>query len=109
MSYLDATLADYYYGVTEEESQLTGIPAYEVGDTKNVSIGVNTYWQATDHIFFFGNLGFEFLNSNITASPIITEGFDSTLFVGGGYLFGSIRDSKCVSPERAGEWSWRVD
>lgn len=109
LSFLDATLANYYFGVTEEESQLAGIPAYEVGDTTNVSIGVNTYWQATDHFFVYANLGFDLLNSDITASPIVTQNFDSTLFVGGGYLFGPVRDSKYVSPDRAGEWSWRVN
>lgn len=107
-SLLDAKLANYYYGVTETESQATGIPAYDVGNTNTLSLGINTYWQLTDHIFLFGNYGIDFLSQDITDSPIVGEDIDTELFVGGGYFFGPVRNSKYVAKERAGEWSWRV-
>lgn len=107
-SFLDANLANYYYGVSEAEAQATGLPAYEVGDTTNVSIGLNSYWQATEHIFLFANLGFEILNRDIVESPIVNADFAAEMYVGGGYFFGSLGNSKYVSSDRAGEWSWRV-
>ena len=108
-SFLDSDLANYYWGVSDQESQATGIPAYEVGSTENFAFGVNTYWQLTDHIFMFANLGFETLNTEIQNSPLVEQAIDSTAYVGAGYFFGAVQDSKYVDPERAGEWSWRVN
>ena len=108
-SFLNSSLANYYWGVSEEESTATGIPAYSVDETTNVSVGINTFWQATDHLFVFANLGFETLNTDIQKSPIVDKAVDSTAYVGAGYFFGSISDSKYVNQERAGEWSWRVN
>ena len=109
VSFLDANLANYYYGVSETESQASGIPSYEVGDTTNLSFGLNSYWQVNEHFFMFANVGIEALNDDIVNSPIVNEDFAAELFVGGGYFFGSMKDSKYVSPERAGEWSWRLN
>lgn len=109
LSFLDENLANYYYGVSESESQATGLPAYEVGNTQNFSLGVNTFWQMTDHIFAFANLGFETLNTDIQNSPIVEEGINSMAYVGAGYFFGSVLNSDYVPSERAGEWSWRVN
>lgn len=108
-SLLDAKLANYYYGVTETESLATGVPAYEVGATTNLSIGLNSYWQFSDQIFLFANVGVQAFNDDITNSPIVNEDFAAELFVGGGYFFGPLRNSKYVVPERAGEWSWRIN
>lgn len=109
VSFLDANLANYYYGVSEAESQATGIPSYEVGDTTNLSIGLNSYWQLNDHWFVFGNVGVEVFNDAIVDSPIVSENFSTELFLGGGYFFGSLINSKYVSSDRAGEWSWRIN
>ena len=108
-SFLDAKLANYYYGVTEAESQANGIPSYEVGDTTNLSFGLNSYWQVNEHFFLFANVGIEALNDDIVNSPIVNEDFAAELFVGGGYFFGPLRNSKYVSPERSSEWSWRIN
>ena len=108
-SWLDDDLADYYWGVSEQESQASGLAAYRVGSTANVSVGVNTFWQLTDHIFMFGNLGFETLNTDIQNSPLVEQGIDSTAYFGAGYFFGAVKQSKFVDSERAGEWSWRVN
>jgi len=109
VSFLDANLANYYYGVSEAESQKNGIPSYQVGDTTNLSFGLNSYWQVNEHFFMFANVGIEALNDDIVDSPIVNEDFAAELFVGGGYFFGSLRNSKYVSPERTGEWSWRIN
>lgn len=108
-SILDAKLANYYYGVTEAEAMATGLPAYEVGATTNLSVGLNSYWQVTDQAFLFANAGVQALNDDIVNSPIVSEDYSAELFVGGGYFFGSLLNSDYVAPERAGEWSWRVN
>jgi len=108
-SWLDDNLADYYYGVSEAEAQATGIEAYDVGRTQSFSLGFNSLWQLTDHIFVFGNVGFETLGSDIRESPLVEKGAEATAYFGAGYFFGPVRKSKYVAPENAGEWSWRVN
>jgi len=108
-SFVDADLANYYYGVTQEESDATGIPVYEVGGTHNLSLGVTTSWHATEHIFVFANLGYLVLNSDIQDSPLVSEDVDGVAYVGAGYFFGSVKKSKYVVDDRQGEWSLRLN
>jgi outer membrane protein len=108
-SWLDDNLANYYYGVSMEESQATGIDAYDVGGTENFSIGFNSLWQITDHIFVFGNVGFDTLNTDIQNSPLVEKGVEATAYVGAGYFFGPVKNSKYVDPENVGEWSLRLN
>ncbi len=108
-SFADADLTNYYFGVTEEESGATGIPEYAPGDTHNFSFGVTSSWQATDHIFVFGNLGYLVLDSKIQDSPLVSEDVDGVAYVGAGYFFGSVKKSKYVIEDRQGEWSWRLN
>jgi outer membrane protein len=109
LSYADASLSDYYYGVTPEESAATGIPVYEVGNTQNLSFGFASSWQATDHIFVFGNLGYVVFDSKIQDSPLVSEDIDGVAYLGAGYFFGSVKDSKYVAEDRKTEWSWRIN
>jgi outer membrane protein len=109
LSFLDDELANYYYGVTEEESQAAGIPAYAPGASSNISLGVATSWQISQHIFAFGNVGLEFVDQNIEYSPIVGGDIGATAFVGAGYFFGPVSRSKYVNEERKREWSWRVN
>lgn len=99
-SFVDADLANYYFGVSQEESDATGIPAYEVGNTQNFSFGVTTSWHATEHIFVFANLGYLVLNSDIQDSPLVSEDVDGVAYVGAGYFFGSVKKSKYVIDDR---------
>jgi outer membrane protein len=109
LSYLDDNLANYYYGVTQEESDATGIPAYQVGSTQNLSFGLTSSWQATDHIFVFGNLGYQVLNTDIQNSPLVSEDVDGVAYIGAGYFFGPVKKSPYVVNDRQGEWSLRLN
>ena len=101
-------LTGYYYGVRPDEAA-PGRPAYAPGNATNVAFGLNSWYQLTDHVFLYGNLGFEGLDSTIQDSPLVEEDFGSSVFVGAGYLFGEARRSKRVPAARDGEWSWRLN
>jgi len=103
-------LTGYYYGVSDAEAT-PDRPAYKPGNAKNLFFGINTWYQATDHVFVFGNLGFYALDHTIKASPLVEDDFGTAVFAGAGYLFGDTRRSttSAVPSERAGEWSWRAN
>jgi len=105
----DSDLVNYYYGVSEEESARTGIPAYQAGAATNFAYGVSTSYHLTDHIFLFANLGFQAFDSSIRNSPITEEDFASGLFFGGGYFFGDMDGQRKGSVAQETTWSWRVN
>jgi outer membrane scaffolding protein for murein synthesis (MipA/OmpV family) len=105
----DANLTNYYFGVSEPEARPDRL-AYSPGDSKWVGFGLNTAWQVTDHIVFFGNFAFGGAESNVTDSPLVDEDGFSSFFVGGTYLFGNaLKPDYIMDEERHGEWSWRVN
>ncbi len=105
----DANLTDYYFGVSESEAR-PDRPAYSPGDSQWVGFGLNTAWQVTDRIVFFGNFAFGGVDSNVINSPLVDEDGFSSFFVGGTYLFGNaLKPDYIMDEERRGEWSWRVN
>ena len=105
----DDDLSDYYFGVSAAEAR-PDRPAYSPGDSQWVSFGLNTAWQVSDRIVFFGNFVFGGADSGITNSPLVEEDGFSTAFIGGTYLFGDVhKPSYIMDEERHGEWSWRVN
>ena len=110
VSWQDANLTNYYFGVTPAEAQLPDRPAYLPGESQWISFGLNTAWQATDRITFFGNFGFGGTDSEVINSPLIEEAGISAVFIGGSYTFGNTRKPDYImTAERQGEWSWRVN
>jgi len=108
LTFQNDDLTGYYYGVSEAEATDTR-PAYDPGNARNFSFGLNLWYQLTDHIFLFGNTGFETLGSSIQDSPIVEEDVLTTAFVGAGYLFGNTHKPKRRPAGREGEWSWRIN
>ena len=110
LAWQDDSLTGYYYGVSDAEAK-PDRPAYVPGNAKNASFGLNTWYQLTDQVFLFGNLGFEGVDQKILDSPLVDDDYFGTgVFIGAGYLFGGTRRSPPREPsERAGEWSWRVN
>jgi outer membrane scaffolding protein for murein synthesis (MipA/OmpV family) len=105
----DSNLSNYYFGVSESEATVDR-PAYAPGESQWISFGLNTGWQLTDHVVLFGNVAFGGADSSITNSPLVEEDGFSSVFVGGTYLFGNTRQPDyIIDPQRAGEWSWRVN
>lgn len=105
----DDKLSNYYYGVREAEAR-PDRPAYAPGESQWIGFGMNTAWWVSDRIQFFANLGFSGVDTAISDSPLVAEDTQSAFFAGGTYIFGNVRRPESfVSPERAGEWSWRIN
>jgi outer membrane protein len=105
----DDTMTDYYYGVSEEEAR-PDRPAYEAGDSQWLLFGLNSTFWVSDRIAFFANMGFGGLSDEVTDSPLVEEDGGSVVFMGGTYVFGNTRrPTAYITPERASEWSWRVN
>ena len=105
----DQSLTDYYFGVSAAEAR-PDLPEFSAGESQWVSFGLNTSWQITDRIMLFGNVGFGGSESEVLNSPLVEEAAASAAFVGGTYIFGNARrPDYIIDPERAGEWSWRVN
>jgi outer membrane protein len=110
MSWQDANLTNYYFGVSPDEERLPDRPAYLPGESQWFSFGLNTAWQATDRITLFGNFSFGGTESEVVNSPLVEEAGFSAVFFGGTYTFGNTqRPDYIMTPERHGEWSWRVN
>jgi len=102
-------LSNYYFGVSEEEAASSGtIPAYFVGDSQYFILGLNTSWQVTDRILFFGNVGFGGSDKAVEDSPLVDKPNFSQAFVGGTYIFGNVL-TPIAGEDRVSEWSWRVN
>jgi len=66
----DADYANYYYGVAPRESNLLR-PAYRPGGTLNASLKLRMGYAITDKWLLDGSIGLEYLDSAISASPIV--------------------------------------
>lgn len=105
----DASLTNYYFGISEAEATPER-PAYLPGESLWISMGLNTAWQASDRITFFGNVGFAGTDSEVINSPLVEESGFSQAFIGGTYTFGNARKPDYImDDDRKGEWSWRVN
>lgn len=102
-------LGNYYFGVSDAEAT-PDRPAYTPGESDWVSFGMNTAWQIGSNVSLFANVGFGGASSEIVDSPLVEEAGFSSVFVGGTYTFGNAIEPDYIGdPERAGEWSWRVN
>ena len=77
-------LSRYLYGVTPSEAA-AGRPAFALGATTSPYIGVNASVPLSAHVRAFGVVQADFLDPEITESPIVTE--DRTLSLGVGIQF----------------------
>jgi outer membrane protein len=110
LSWQDANLTNYYFGVSPSEERLPDRPAYLPGESQWLNFGLNTAWQMTDRVTLFGNFGFGGTDSEVVNSPLVEETGFSAVFIGGTYTFGNTkRPDYIIDSERRGEWSWRVN
>ena len=108
-SWQDENLTNYYFGISEAEATAER-PSYLPGESEWVSFGMNTSWQVSDRFLLFGNVAFGGADSSVLNSPLVEEEGFASGFLGGTYLFGSVRRPDYIMEEdRVGEWSWRVN
>jgi len=69
---LSSDYANYYFGVSPAESNPL-IPAYQAGSALNTAVGLRWGYGITDKWLLYGTVGLEFLDSEITNSPIVDK------------------------------------
>ncbi len=109
--YRDDDLVNYYYGVSDAESREDLAP-YQPDATVHPRIGLNTAYRWTPLMQFYANLSIEQLDDDAADSPLVDDDLVVSAMVGALYNFGSVRDRELAArynPQRAGEWSWRVN
>jgi outer membrane scaffolding protein for murein synthesis (MipA/OmpV family) len=105
----DEDMTNYYYGVSADEAR-PDRPEYTPGGSQWFSFGLNTSYELTDRVMLFGNAGISRVDSVVRNSPLVNASSVSSIYLGGTYLFGNlIEPVSSFSPERASEWSWRVN
>ena len=105
----DDDLTNYYFGVSPEEAQ-PGLPEYTPGSSNWLSFGLNTSYALNERTMFFANMSLGDVDSAVKDSPIVGESNRAAFYVGGAYVFGnSLEPAVDYAPERASEWSWRVN
>lgn len=79
-------LNDYYYGVERKEAA-AGRAAYNVGSTSGLLTSVQLDYALSDRWAVFGSVSVEWLDSDITDSPIVDQHFRMSLRAGATYKF----------------------
>jgi outer membrane protein len=91
MSWRDARLNNYYYGVGESEATLLR-PGYQLGAGTNLSLGLHGYYVLSDRWRLLGGVGVTRLDQKVRNSPIVRDGAQPSLAIGAAYDFGNHRD-----------------
>lgn len=86
LSWRDARLNDYYYGVRPEEATAQR-PAYAPGAGLNTTLGLYGAYALTDRLRLLGGIGTTRWSQGVRASPIVNSRFDTALAFGLMYDF----------------------
>ncbi len=85
-SWLSNDLADYYYGVRSDETKV-GRPAYSAGSGVNWFAGLGTDYKLDEKWSLFAQFSYEWLNNEITDSPIVDDDYEISILAGAMYKF----------------------
>ena len=83
---LSSNLADYYYGVRDNEARL-GRPAYNTGASVNWFVGLDANYQLNDDWTLLTSITYYWLDSNIRNSPIVNKDYTMSILAGAMYRF----------------------
>lgn len=84
---LSSNLADYYYGVRDNEARLPGRPAYNPGASVNWFVGLDANYQLNDDWTLLTSITYYWLDSNIRNSPIVDKDYMISIIAGAMYRF----------------------
>jgi len=110
VTWQDADLTGYYYGVAEPESNFDR-PAYSPGDATNLVYGLNIAYALGERGLLFANVSFENLDLTISNSPIVESDTNTRGFIGASWIFGGNDPTQSSADSGHGGpslWSWRV-
>jgi outer membrane protein len=88
LSFRDANLNNYYYGVKESEATPTR-PFYEPGGGINATLGIYATYALTRNTRLITGLSATYLDSGIRKSPIVRDAIQPAVYLGAVYDFGS--------------------
>lgn len=86
LTFRDADLNDYYYGVRAEEATPQR-PEYTAGDGFNVQGGLYGQYNLTSNWILLAGIGAEYLSSEIRDSPIVDQSWLISGYLGAMYDF----------------------
>ncbi|MFC4526285.1 MipA/OmpV family protein [Dyella halodurans] len=92
VSFRDANLNNYYYGVKPQEATAVR-PAYEPGSGVNATLGLYATYTVLQNLRLIGGLSATYLDSDVRKSPIVRNGIQPALYLGAVYDFGSHHDA----------------
>ncbi len=82
----NSNLADYYYGVRRDEAR-PGRPSFQVGDSTNWFVGLKAQYQTDERWTLLAGITYQFLDSKIHNSPIVSDNFVISVLAGAMYKF----------------------
>jgi len=83
---LSSNLADYYYGVRDNEAR-PGRPAYNPGASVNWFVGLDANYQLNDDWTLLTSITYYWLDSDIRNSPIVNKDYTISIIAGAMYRF----------------------
>ena len=83
---LSSNLADYYYGVRNDEAH-AGRPAYDPGASVNWFVGLDANYQLNNDWTLLTSITYYWLDSNIRNSPIVDKDYTISIIAGAMYRF----------------------
>ena len=83
---LSSNLADYYYGVRDDEAR-TGRPAYNPGASVNWFVGLDAIYQLNNDWTLLTTITYYWLDSDIRNSPIVNKDYTISILAGAMYRF----------------------
>ncbi len=98
LTYLSDQYAEYYFGVSGKEA-IEGRPEYDPGDALNPSAALRVGYRLSPHWLLTGKIGYEWLDSTITDSPIVDKDGTWSGSVGVAYNAGVFRAPARRDPE----------
>jgi MipA family protein len=83
---LSSNLADYYYGVRDDEAS-AGRPAYNPGASVNWFVGLDANYQLNNDWTLLTSITYYWLDSDIRNSPIVNKDYTISILAGAMYRF----------------------
>jgi MipA family protein len=83
---LNSNLADYYYGVRDDEAR-PDKPAYNPGASVNWFVGLDADYQLNDDWTLLTSITYYWLDSDIRNSPIVNKDYTMSILAGAMYKF----------------------
>ena len=86
LNWMSSELSDYDFGVPEDKATISR-PAYELDDTFSLEAGVGTFIELSRDWRIVFNMSIEFLEDEVTDSPIVSDNYVVKGFATINYVF----------------------